>query len=314
MPSYKELFSDTLTVLSDRNVRHRNELVTEVLARVQLTAAERAETMSGGGNRARSRVHWSLEYLCQAAAARRPTRGFIEITDFGCNLLQEHPGGVTLDHLRQTEGIKDWSRRSKARATARRTGGSESESESDGIDGQGDGDQRTPHEQIELSVRTVESAIASELLQRLRNEAPVFLEQTVLRLLHAMGYGSSEDDLEHLGGPGDGGVDGVIHQDKLGLDQVYVQAKRYSNGTVGRPDIQSFVGALTGKHATRGVFITTSEFSKDALEYARTVQQYRVILIDGEKLAELMIQHKVGVAISRTIDLVEIDENFFTEE
>jgi len=310
IPSFKDLFTDILIVLSDRKVTHRNELISDVLNRVELTDAERAETMSRGGNRARSRVDWSLEYLCQAGATSRPKRGFVEITDFGFELLQEHPGGVKLDHLRQTEGIKEWSRRSKANAAARRS----SESVVDNETADFGGDQRTPHEQIELAVRTVESVIASELLHRLRNEAPVFLEQTVLRLLHAMGYGSSEDDLEHLGGPGDGGVDGVIHQDKLGLDQVYVQAKRYSNGTVGRPDIQSFVGALTGKQATRGVFITTSEFSRDALEYARTIQQFRIILIDGEKLAELMIQHKVGVAVSRTFDLVEIDENFFTEE
>lgn len=160
----------------------------------------------------------------------------------------------------------------------------------------------------------IHATVASQLLQRLRDEDPEFLERTVLTLLHAMGYGSSEDDLQHLGGSGDGGVDGVIRQDKFGLDQIYVQAKRYGSSVVGRPQIQNFVGALGGQHATRGVFITTSEFSSDAEEYARNLPQYRIILIDGETLARLMIEHKVGVTVSRTLELVEIDENFFAEE
>ncbi len=136
----------------------------------------------------------------------------------------------------------------------------------------------------------------------------------MLTLLHAMGYGSSEDDLQHLGGSGDGGVDGVIRQDKFGLDQIYIQAKRYESNVVGCPHIQSFVGALSGQHATRGVFITTSELSADAEEFARNVPQYRIILIDGENVARLMIEHKVGVTVSRRLEIVEIDDNFFTDD
>lgn len=177
-----------------------------------------------------------------------------------------------------------------------------------------DSESRTPHEQIEISIKTIEATIASQLLQRLRDEEPEFLERTVLQLLHEMGYGSSEDDLKHLGGVGDGGVDGVIKQDKFGIDQIYIQAKRYRDGSVGRPDIQSFVGALSGKQATRGVFITTSSFSKDAKEFARSIPQYRVILVDGEELVRLMIDHKIGVTVARRVDVVEIDENFFGDE
>jgi restriction system protein len=175
-------------------------------------------------------------------------------------------------------------------------------------------DDRTPNEQIEASTNEIRASVASQLLQRLRDEDPEFLEQTVLKLLHAMGYGSSEDDLQHLGGSGDGGVDGVIKQDKFGLDQIYVQAKRYGSNVVGRPHIQNFVGALSGKHATRGVFITTSQFSTDAEEFAKNVPQYRIILIDGEDLVQLMIEHKVGVRVAQTLEIVEIDENFFSDE
>ena len=312
IPKFSELFNDVLIVLSDGNQLHRRELQAEVLNRLVLSDAERAETMSGGGNRARSRVHWAFEFLCQSGATKRPKRGYAEITDFGRQLLQENPSGISLELLRQTEGLKDWRRRSIEARAARRNE-DELEDLEDDVDGSGSAD-RTPHEQIENSIIAIEAAVASQLLQRLREEDPEFLERTVLKLLHAMGYGSSEDDLQHLGGSGDGGVDGVIRQDKFGLDQIYIQAKRYGSATVGRPDIQSFVGALTGQHATRGVFITTSSFSKEAKEFARTIQQYRVILVDGEDLVRLMIENKVGVTVSRTVEVVEIDENFFSEQ
>ena len=312
IPKFSELFNDVLIVLSDGNQHHRRELQAEVLNRLVLTDAERAETMSGGGNRARSRVHWAFEFLCQSGATKRPKRGYAEITDFGRQLLQENPSGISLELLRQTDGLKDWRRRSIEARAARRNE-DELEDLEDDVDGSGSAD-RTPHEQIENSIIAIEAAVASQLLQRLREEDPEFLERTVLKLLHAMGYGSSEDDLQHLGGSGDGGVDGVIRQDKFGLDQIYIQAKRYGSATVGRPDIQSFVGALTGQHATRGVFITTSSFSREAKEFARTIQQYRVILVDGEDLVRLMIENKVGVTVSRTVEVVEIDENFFSEQ
>ena len=312
IPKFSELFNDVLIVLSDGNQHHRRELQAEVLNRLVLTDAERAETMSGGGNRARSRVHWAFEFLCQSGATKRPKRGYAEITDFGRQLLQENPSGVSLELLRQTEGLKDWRRRSIEARAARRNE-DELEDLEDEVDSSDSAD-RTPNEQIENSISAIEAAVASQLLQRLREEDPEFLERTVLKLLHAMGYGSSEDDLQHLGGSGDGGVDGVIRQDKFGLDQIYIQAKRYGSATVGRPDIQSFVGALTGQHATRGVFITTSSFSREAKEFARTIQQYRVILVDGEDLVRLMIENKVGVTVSRTVEVVEIDENFFSEQ
>ena len=312
IPKFSELFNDVLIVLSDGNQHHRRELQVKVLNRLVLTDAERAETMSGGGNRARSRVHWAFEFLCQSGATKRPKRGYAEITDFGRQLLQDNPSGISLELLRQTEGLKDWRRRSIEARAARRNE-EELEDLGDDVDGSDSAD-RTPHEQIENSKIAIEAAVASQLLQRLREEDPEFLERTVLKLLHAMGYGSSEDDLQHLGGSGDGGVDGVIRQDKFGLDQIYIQAKRYGSATVGRPDIQSFVGALTGQHATRGVFITTSSFSREAKEFARTIQQYRVILVDGEDLVRLMIENKVGVTVSRTVEVVEIDENFFTEQ
>jgi restriction system protein len=306
MPKFRDLFDDVLEVLSNGEVLHRRELRQRVIDQLSLSDSERAETNPGGGNRANSRVHWAIEYLCQAGAVVRPKRGYAQITDLGRELMRE-PGDVTLARLRQTEGFKDWRRRTRANRELRRNQHSE-ETDTTEVD------DRTPTEQIEASTNEIRATVASQLLQRLRDEDPEFLEQTVLKLLHAMGYGSSEDDLQHLGGSGDGGVDGVIKQDKFGLDQIYVQAKRYGSNIVGRPHIQNFVGALSGKHATRGVFITTSQFSSDAEDFAKNVPQYRIILIDGEDLVQLMIEHKVGVRVAQTLEIVEIDENFFSEE
>jgi restriction system protein len=306
IPKFNELFDDVLAVLGTGEVLHRRELRQRVVERMRLTDSERSETMRGGGNRAASRVNWAVEYLYQARAVARPQRGYLQITEFGRTLVREVTG-VTLQRLQKTEGFEEWKKRSLAKREVRDYERDES--------GRGtESEDEIPQEQIEHAASQIRAAVASELLQRLRNEEPAFLERTVLMLLHAMGYGSSEDDLQHLGGSGDGGVDGVIRQDKFGLDQIYIQAKRYGSNPVGRPQIQSFVGALSGQNATRGVFITTSEFSSDAVNFAQRNSQYRIILIDGETLARLMIDHRVGVTVSQSIELVELDENFFTDQ
>ena len=286
---------------------HRRELYDRVVDLMKLSPEEKAQTMTRGRNAARNRVHWAQEFLCQAGAVERPKRGYAAITDFGRDLLRE-PHPVTIQRLRETEGLKEWKRRSQEKAALRR---SENTGGTSGMDDDASDDSRTPEERIQASLADLEDSVADELLRRIKNESPDFLEQAVLQLLHKMGYGSSEDDLAHLGGAGDGGVDGVINQDTLGLDQIYIQAKRYSEGTIGRPQIQGFVGALAGKHASRGIFITTSDFSKDAREYAANLKETRVILIDGELLSRLMIRHKVGVTTARVFEVPEIDENFF---
>ena len=307
MPKFNDMFSDVLLVLNEGDTLNRSDILSKVIDRLGLTEAEKSETMSAGGNRARSRVSWSLEFLCQAGAAERPSRGYARITELGKQLLVEQPDGVTLKRLKQTDGLKDWKRRSQAKAEDRqREAALEVEGENDG-----DGDESTPLEKIENSINQIESAIATQLLERIRAEEPVFLERTVLELLHAIGYGNSKDDLTHTGGSGDGGVDGLIRQDRLGLEQIYIQAKRYGEGTIGRPQIQNFVGALSGKGANRGVFITTSRFTAEAREYVKNLLDKRIVLIDGEEFARLMIANGVGVVSTKSFKLVEIDENFF---
>jgi restriction system protein len=160
----------------------------------------------------------------------------------------------------------------------------------------------------------VQKAVRSDLIQRILDNSPSFFEKLIVDLLVAMRYGGSHRDAaRQLGRTGDGGVDGVINADRLGLDRVYLQAKRYAQGTVGRPEVQAFLGSLVGLGATKGVFVTTSTFSHQALEFVKHLPQ-RVILIDGERLADLLLEHNVGVRVSRTIEFKRVGEDFFSEE
>ena len=307
IPKFSDIFTELLQVLEHETMLHRSDLMTKVVDLMTLTDEERVATLSGGTNIARNRVHWALEFLCQAGAVNRPKRGFAAITDLGRKLLREEQPKLTLEKLRETEGLRAWKQRSREKAARRRAQRGEGGDPPDELPIEG----KTPEEAIQDSLSEIEDSVAAQILQRIKDEEPVFLERVVLKLLHQMGYGSSEDDLEHIGGSGDGGVDGVINQDALGLDQIYVQAKRYGEGVIGRPQIQAFVGALAGKHAVRGIFITTSYFSRDANEYVQNLRETRVILIDGDELARLMIRHKVGVTVVKTIEVPEVDENFF---
>jgi restriction system protein len=312
IPKFKDLFTDVLDVLSDGQIHHRKELREAVLARLDLTDAERSETMAGGGNRVGSRIHWACEYLAQAGALIRPKRGYMQISDLGQTLLKSNIHGVTLDMLQETEGLQAWRERSLAGREARRNDNQETAPRQNIVDLEND---EAPLESIDQAIKLMNSALEGDLLQRIRDEKPEFLERLVLKLLHAMGYGASLENLEHIGGPGDEGVDGVIHQDQLGIDKIYIQAKRYKEtGPIGRPQIQSFVGALSGKKATRGVFITTSRFSADALDYANSLTGFSVVLIDGEHLVKFMLENRVGVVVQQNFEVLELDENFFGED
>jgi restriction system protein len=223
------------------------------------------------------------------------------INDLGKKLLAENPAGFDVSVLEETEGWIQWGVRTRNRQEA--------------LNGSAIlPNEETPNESIEASIDQIESNLAHELVTRLQEASPQFLEETILELLGRMGYGDGNDSLEHLGGPGDEGVDGVINQDKLGLQRIYIQAKRYKFGNnIGGPALQNFMGALKGKGASGGVFITTSAFTPAALEYVSRNMEPRIVLIDGVELGRLLIQHEVGVIALRTYKVLEIDENFFNE-
>ncbi len=299
-PTWEQFNVPVLTVLSDGVTRSLRQLRRDVADAVGLTAEQRAETLPSGQLRADNRIGWAASFLNRVDALERPSRGQYVITDFGRELLALHPQGITESDLKAVakEGDEWWLSRSSA----------------DGQEAQPLDTSATdldPTEQVEQGVARIHEEVASELLSRLVDQDPTFFEGAVVELLLAMGYGG-------VGGRGlttdrtnDGGIDGVIDQDVLGLSKVYVQAKRYSpTNAVQRPEVQGFVGALSGK-ADGGVFITTSRFSPGAVEWVRTVPA-RIILIDGRRLTELMIEYGVGVQVERTYRVVEIDEDFFT--
>lgn len=306
IPKFNELFTPVLQNLSIGGEKPRRDLIDEVQATLNLTPEESSETLKTGGSRVGSRIAWAAEHLAQARAVERPKRGVFRITQRGAELLKDHPDGVTLDDLKGFPETLEWYARSKA--------GKVEESEQAHVE-EPTSILATPMEEIEQALISIESVVVGDLLDRLQKVHWSFFEHLVLKLLIAMGYGASPTHFEHLGGPGDEGVDGVIFLDELGLEEVYVQAKRYADPShVGPSEIQKFAGALIAKHSMKGVFFTTSHFSKDAAEMARKISPQRIILVDGQDLAELMITHRVGVTTKKAFEVSEVDENFFSDE
>lgn len=247
---------------------------------------------------AEHRAGWAMSALNRAGALEKPSRGYYRITEVGQTLLRENQGSISKKTLMSLPAWDDY------QPTRQTTTDSVENSEADAFEGD-------PIEQISVAVVSIEQSVAAELLSKLRSGSPEFFEKAVLHLLGAMGYGGVENNFTHTGKSGDGGIDGVLDQDALGLNRVHVQAKRYADGnTIGRPDIQQFIGALGDKNATQGVFVTSSRFTQEALQSAERASE-KIALIDGNKLVELMIKYKVGVQTRKLYEVVEIDEDFF---
>jgi restriction system protein len=298
---FHDYFVPVLKYLNDNGPTYQ-KILKEELAKIEnLTDQDLTQTSERGTNIFSSRIHWALQYLYQSGALQRPAKATYAINELGKKLLNENPAGFDVSVLEETEGWIQWGVRTRNRQEALNGAAVVPNEE-------------TPNESIEASIDQIESNLAHELVTRLQEASPQFLEETLLELLGQMGYGDGNDSLEHLGGPGDEGVDGVINQDKLGLQRIYIQAKRYKFGNnVGGPALQNFMGALKGKGASGGVFITTSAFTPAALEYVSRNMEPRIVLIDGVELGRLLIQHEVGVIALRTYKVLEIDENFFDE-
>jgi restriction system protein len=273
-----------------------------------LSSEECAQLLPSGKQRVlHNRIHWAKSFLMKAGLVTSPSRGAIVATDAGRKLLDNHPTHIDVALLRKYPSFEEFYSGGHVDA--------EPASTLHDPPAQPAAHLSTPEEQIEKAALTIRAALRSDLLQRIAKNTPAFFEGLIIDLLWKMGYGGSRPDAAaQLGRSGDGGVDGVINEDRLGLDRVYLQAKRYAEGNVvGRPEVQKFVGSLVGMGATKGVFVTTSKFSGEAIEYAKHLPQ-RVILIDGQRLAELMIEHNVGVRLDRAVEFKLLDENFFDED
>src|SRR5699024_5161008 len=301
MPAWEVFMIPTLQVMSDGVVRHRRELQPLVAGLMRLPQEQRDEMIASGQKKFENRIGWGLSFLTNVGALERPRRANYVITDAGRELIPKFPEGATEREIRKlghdpTSLIRPYKKSERASATT--------------VEEPNTPESLTPIEQIESGIERIREEVSIELLSKLQGREPGFFEEAVVELLLAMGYGGTSGAGAVTKMSNDGGIDGVIDQDILGLNRVYIQAKRYSeNNIVGRPDLQGFVGALSGK-ADSGVFITTSRFSDAAVTYAKNVPT-RIILIDGSRLTDLMIRYGVGVQVRETYKIVEIDEDFF---
>ncbi len=301
VPTWYQYMTPSLRVLSDGEVHRLRHVVEAAADLLGVTAEQRKIMIPSGQEQYLNRGTWALSYLASVKAVERPMRGNYRITDLGTRLLDEHPDGLTDKDLQKLPGYPD-SHRARRKSPGRSSKEGPATEEASVLD---------PEEQIAEGVARINDDVAQQLLTRIMDQEPVFFEQAVLDLLIAMGYGGAEGRATRTQLSHDGGIDGIIDQDALGLSRIYVQAKRYAAGnSVGREAIQAFVGALAGNQANQGVFITTSRFSRTAVEYARSVSS-RVILIDGDRLTRLMMRYGVGVQVKSRIEIVEIDEDFF---
>jgi restriction system protein len=299
VPDYQSLMAPTLSVLADGGEYSLAGLREAVAASLVLTEEDLRAKIPSGTPLFANRLHWAVTYMYQAGLLSRPKRGVVRITDRGRSVAAANPDRIDLRVLSEFAEFIDFKGRSHP---PRQTGEPDRHDEGS-----------TPREAVSTAVDEANAAVAAEVLDRVRQREPVFLERLVLAVLTAMGYGGAAGAAEHLGRAGDEGLDGVIRQDPLGLDRIYVQAKRYgASRAVGRPEIQEFVGALHGAQADRGIFITTSRFTPEAVTYADRVAA-RVVLIDGLALSGLMVRYNVGVQDQQTYVIKRVDEDFFDE-
>lgn len=309
IPDYQSLMLPVLEAGAQGEARI-GDVVEALAEKLGLTDEERAELLpSGKQTTFANRVHWAKTYLGKAGLVALTRRAHFKTTDRGLAVLQKPPDRITINFLEDFPGFKDF------------IGGSP-KAEADGVkaipkaeDQQASADNQllTPDEEMRRAHKNLEDALAESLIARIQAASPTFFERLIVNLLLAMGYGGTTSDIAKalIGKSGDGGVDGVIDQDPLGLDRIYVQAKRYADGnSVGAGAIRDFFGALDHFKAAKGLFVTTSTFSIPARTTAEMLSK-RIVLLDGPQLARLMIRHNVGCRIVETLHLKEEDEEFF---
>ncbi|PAT09798.1 restriction endonuclease [Corynebacterium hadale] len=302
VPTWEHFMIPCLDVLKDGAVHQRREIVEGAAQFLELDAEQRIAKIGSGQQTYVNRAGWALTHLSKAGAITSPKRAHWQLTALGRRLLTQCPGGLTEPQLREVAAGEDYASFIAPRAST---------PEPHEPVEQAPDERLTPIELAKEAQERNESIVREQLLNRLRSNDPAFFENTVLDLLIAMGYGGSLGRATQTQLSNDGGIDGVIDQDALGLSRIYVQAKRYAeDNLIGRPLVQAFVGALHGAQANQGVFLTTSGFTSEAVRYADSVQ-LRVVLIDGDLISRLMIKHGVGVQIEETIHMVKIDEDYF---
>ncbi len=298
IPDFQSIMLPLLESFKEGEIKSSKELRLDMINYFNITEEEQKEKIPSGKQFVHyNRIAWAISYLKMAELIFSQKRGSYQITDEGVNTLKNPPEKITISFLKQFENF------SKNRNPER----DESIEKDDQIT------EKTPDELIEIGHKQIKNELSLQLLNQIKNGSPYFFEKLVLDLLLKMGYGGSEIDNGELTQKGsDEGIDGIIKEDRLGLDKIYLQAKKWENN-VGRPEIQKFVGALQGKRAKKGIFITTSTFSKDAYDYAQNLDVAE-ILIDGKKLAEYMIETELGVTLKQNYKIFDIESDYFIED
>jgi restriction system protein len=304
IPDFQSVMLPFLEFIQDGQTRTMREVTDALSDRFQLSDAERLTLLPSGQQPIiANRIAWAKTHLKNAGLVDNPSRGKVCITDLGRSVLAQRPQQINMKFLRQYPAYLQFVGNGSRGAA---TGATEDESVTN--------EARTPLELLDQSFNTLRQTTKDDLLARLKRSSPAFFERAVVKLLLAMGYGGVGGDGQITGQPGGGGIDGVIREDKLGLDVVCIQAKRWENNPVGRPKVQEFVGSMDFVRARKGVIITTSAFTRDALNFVERIEGKKVVLIDGDCLAELMMDHDVGVTVKEVYKLKELSNDFFDED
>jgi restriction system protein len=300
VPGFIKFTLPLLEIISDGKDYSRDDVVDVLASRLKLSEDQKSEVLSSGVTRFEHRIDWARTYLKKAGLLESTGRGRFRVTQRGLEILKNKPVEINLNFLRQFPEFAEF-------LNSSRQNNRQEEQEDEVIE-----PNQTPDEILLSSYQSLRQDLATELLERIKKCSPRFFERLVVDLLVAMGYGGSRKDAgQAIGQSRDGGIDGIIKEDKLGLDAVYIQAKRWDS-TVGRPIVQAFAGSLEGQRARKGVLITTSQFSQDAREYVSIIEK-KIVLIDGEELSQLMIDHNIGVNEVASYTVKKMDLDYFDE-
>jgi restriction system protein len=310
IPDYQSLMLPLLKFISDGEIHNTHDAVNYLAKEINLTEDELNEWLPSKKQKTYvNRIHWAKAHLKMAGAIENISKGNFKITGRGKSILEMNPLVLSVKYLMSL--LPDYEERINGFRFKKKE--DEANSTFDNTKELSMDETETPEELIESGYQKIRKSLETDLLVQLKSVNPYFFERIVVELLVKMGYGGSIQDAGRaIGKSGDEGIDGIIKEDKLGLDVIYIQAKRWE-GVVGRPEIQKFVGALAGQRAKKGVFITTSNFTKEATQYSLQMDT-KIVLIDGEKLAQYMIDYNLGVSVQNTYEIKKIDSDYFEEE
>lgn len=297
IPQYNEMYDEVLQVLNKHHQLRVRDMVDEVSDVLHLTEDERNQKMENSHKTViYHRLGWTKTYLTKAGLIRSVERGVYQITPQGENILSSHIH-VDDDYLMQYEEVRQFVNRHNEQP-----------------ENQTKPKESTPLENIDQSIKMISSRVSDELLDMIISKDPAFFEKLVLDLLDKMGYAYDKESIISTDYSGDEGIDGIINEDQFGFNSIYIQAKKWNRSSVGRPEIQKFLGAVAGQGGTKGLFITTSTFTREAIDYAKKQLQVKLILVDGKMLTDLMMKYNLGVSVVQTYEIKQLDLDYFDSE